>query len=525
MGIDLLIRGGEIVDGSVDATPRAADVAIEGDRISAVEPGLVADAATVIDATGRYVAPGFIDTHVHSEAALLREDQRWASLIQGVTTHLAGPDGFGWAGLPPPAAAELWRSTLALHGADSEDEPPHGADSPAEYLAGFRDRLPVDLVPMIPHLALRFGAMGWRTDAAGPAEIAVMQTHAEAWLAEGAAALSVGLDYAPSIFATTDELVALAGLLVSLGLPYAAHGRHRRLGRAGQARDTVEIGRLAGVPVVLSHDRMDDELDDIIAAGERAGVSVAFDSHMYPAGCTHLLFNVPEDDQAIGVDALLERLEDPRHAARIAASMDEIIRQGWADGAREIIGSTGSGRHVGMTLRELADDAGVSGGEMAVRLLREERADVLLVYQWAPWGGNDAAYHGVEDRTLAHPALLVASDGLYRSGTPHPRGYGTFARALGIVRERAPVSWGEAIHAMTGKPADVYGLRDRGRLTPGLVAHAVIFDPATVAARATWEQPQQGPVGIDTVIVNGVVAVADGQPTGELAGRTARALA
>ena len=525
MSVDVLIRGGDVIDGTREATPRPADVAIEGDRIVAVESGIVTDAALVVDATGRYVAPGFIDTHVHSEAALLRNDQRWASLIQGVTTHLAGPDGFGWAGLQPDASAELWRSTLALHGTGPADAPSLGAESPSAYLDAFRGRLPLDLVPMIPHLALRFGAMGWRTDAAGADEVAAMRAHAEAWLAEGAAALSVGLDYPPSIFATTDELVALASLLRPLGLPYVAHGRHRRLGRAGQARDTVEIGRLARVPVVLSHDRMDDELAGIIADGEAAGVDVAFDSHLYPAGCTHLLFNVPEADQAIGVDALLERLDDDHEAARIAAAMDVAIRDGWDAGAREIIASTGSGRHVGSYLRDLADEAGVSGGEMAVRLLKEERADVLLVYQWAPWGGDDAAYHGVEDATLAHPAMIVASDGLYRSGTPHPRGYGTFARALGIVRDRSPASWGQVIHAMTGKPADVYGLRDRGRLSAGSMAHVVVFDPATVAARATWEQPQQGPVGIDTVIVNGEVAVAGGEPTGVLAGRTARSLA
>lgn len=524
MSIDVLIRGGEVIDGTAEATPRRADVGIEGDRIVAVEPGIIPGAALIIDATDRYVCPGFIDTHVHSEAALLRPDQRWASLIQGVTTHLGGPDGFGWAGLHPDASAELWRSTLALHGTGPAAAASLGAESPSEYLEGFRGRLPLDLVPMIPHLALRFGAMGWRTDPAGPVELALMQAHAEAWLAEGAAALSVGLDYPPSIFATTEELVALASLLRPLGLPYAAHGRHRRLGRAGQARHTVEIGRLAGVPVVLSHDRMDDELAGIIADGEAAGVAVAFDSHMYPAGCTHLLFNVPEADQAIGVDALLERLADEREATRIAAAMDVAIREGWQAGAREIIASTGSGRSVGAYLRDLADSAGVSGGEMAVRLLKEERADVLLVYQWAPWGGDDAAYHGVEDATIAHPAMIVASDGLYRSGTPHPRGYGTFVRALGIVRDRSPLSWGRAIHAMSGKPAEVYGLHDRGRLAPGLAAHAVVFDPITVAARATWMEPQLGPVGIDSVIVNGVVAVEDGEATGVLAGRAARAL-
>lgn len=526
MNVDLLIRGGAVIDGSPDAEPVLRDVAVEGERILAVgAPGAfdAVPAREVADAAGRIVCPGFIDTHVHSEAAVFREEERFASLRQGVTTHFTAPDGFGWAGLPVAGAAQLWRAVIAIHGAGAVDEPAIGAETPAEYLASFRGRLPVDLVPTIPHLALRFGAMGWRTEPPIGAELAAMRTHAEAWLAEGAVALSVGLDYAPSTAATIDELVDMARLAGRVGGRYVAHGRYRRLGRAAALRETIEVGRRAGVGVVISHERVDDTVETILA--EAVDVDIAFDSHLYPAGCTHLLYHVPEADQAGGPDKVAALLEHPAARDRLAAHLDGVITDGVAKGAREVVASTGSGRWIGRELAEIARSEGVTPGTMAVRMLREEAGDSLLVYHWGEWGRTDAEFAPVLARTLRHPAAIVASDGVFRSGQPHPRGYGTFPRLLGLVREHQVASMGATIHAMTGRPAAVYGLRDRGAVRAGALAHLVVFDPVTVTSPATWEQPREAPVGIEVVVLNGRVVVRGGAPTGELAGRVRGAVA
>jgi N-acyl-D-amino-acid deacylase len=518
VNLDLLIRGGTLIDGSAGAVPATMDVGVAGERVVAVAPpGVLGAAAVVVEAAGRVVCPGFIDTHVHSEPALSRASERFASLIQGVTTHLTAPDGFGWAGLSPEAADQLWRSVLAIHGPGPAGEPPPAAPTPAAYLAGFRGRLSVDLVPTVPHLAVRYAAMGWRTDAPSAAERAAMAAHVEAWLAEGAVALSVGLDYAPSSAATTDELVGLARLVGAVGGRYVAHGRYRRLGREAALRETLEIGRRAGVGVVISHERVDDAVDAILA--ERADGDVRFDSHLYPAGCTHLLYHVPEADQAGGPDGVAALLRDRSACERLAGHLDAIIEDGRRKGAREVVAATGSGRWVGRELADVAAEAGLTPGAMAVRMLREEAGDALLVYHWGEWGRTDAEFAPVLARTLEHPAAIVASDGIFRDGQPHPRGYGTFPRVLAWVREHRVTTLPLAIHAMTGRPAETYGLRDRGVVREGALAHLVVLDPATVGSTATWEAPKGPPTGIDAVVLNGRIVVRDGAPTGELAGR------
>jgi N-acyl-D-amino-acid deacylase len=345
-----------------------------------------------------------------------------------------------------------------------------------------------------------------------------MRAHAEAWLDAGAVALSAGLDYAPSWSATTDELVELAGLLRPTGGRYAAHARYRLLGRPEAIRETIEIGRRAGVGVVISHERIDDELEAVLDGAR--DVDVALDSHLYPAGCTHLTYHVPQADQAGGPDAIVARLAaDPAMRERVAAHLDGVIADGAAAGAREVVSATASGRWAGRELASIAGAWRMTPGEAAVRLLLDEGPDVLLIYHWGVWGRTDAEFAPIAARTLRHPATIVASDGVYRPGLPHPRGYGTFPRVLAMVRDAGATSWGRAVHAMSGRPAQVYGLPDRGVIRSGALAHAVVFDPAIVAAGATWDQPTRPPVGVDAVIVNGVVAVRDGVPTGALMGR------
>ncbi len=228
MDLDLLIRGGTVVDGT-GSPGVTADVGVRGDRIVAVGQLGDARAAHVVDATDRIVAPGFIDVHVHSETALRGNGDIWGSVLQGVTTHLTAPDGFGWAPLPQDAAAELWRSTAFAYGqADLAPDWP----TIERYLDSFAD-LPVNVVPMVPHQAVRFAVLGWDPRPADPGELDRMSELTRDWMEAGAVGLNTGLDYQPAASSDTRELVELARVVAEYGGIYAAHIRYTGVGRAG----------------------------------------------------------------------------------------------------------------------------------------------------------------------------------------------------------------------------------------------------------------------------------------------------
>jgi N-acyl-D-amino-acid deacylase len=515
MELDLLVRGGLVVDGSGDPAVRA-DVGIVGDRI--VAAGEIPDpvAARVIDATERVVAPGFIDVHVHSETALRGNADRYGSVLQGVTTHLTGPDGFGWAPLADGKGAALWRTTAFAYG-----QPDLAPSWPTveSYLDGFAGQVPVNVVPMAPHQAIRFAVMGWRPHRATTRELARMKAITGEWLDAGAVGLNTGLDYPPAALVTTDEIVELCRVVAKRGGVYASHIRYQGSGRAGALREAAEIGRRAGVPVRVSHESVDDESDPILDAA-RLDVDLTIDWYVYPAGSSHLMVWLPVEEQVGGVDALLERLRDPVARARIAAILEERLRESFATGAREYFADTRTGRHIGRSIGEIAAERGRSWGETAVELLEEESPDAVLVFKR---GVSEEAFSAIARRTVAHPAFTLASDGLYHGALPHPRGYGCFARFLRwAVRELNAISLEDAVRVMSAAPAERFGISDRGRVASGLAADLVIFDPETVADAATWDQPRRPPTGIDAVIVNGEIVVDHGTPTGRLPGRVVR---
>jgi N-acyl-D-amino-acid deacylase len=512
--LDVLIRRGTVVDGSGGQSARPADVGIAADRIVAVGPLEHATASTVIDATGKIVCPGFIDVHLHSEIALLGGPHRYGALLQGVTTQLTAPDGFGWAPLPPDRARHLWESTLFAYGRADLSLDWLTAES---YLDLFARNTPANVVVQVPHCAVRLAAMGWAARPASDDELARMKALVREWLEAGAVSLSLGLDYQPSAYADARELVELCRVAREYGAIYTAHMRYSELGTVGAWRETMALGREADVPVHISHERVTEETAPLL--DEAASTcDLTFESYMYPAGCTHLAFMLPIWAQAGCPTALRRRLRDPRTGARLRDILHERLTQALAEGARPVFAVTQTGRFIGQSIDEAA--AGEPLGEFAVRLLIEEDPYALMIYHqgWAPGQFDD-----VIRQTIRHPRMLVASDGIYHGGFSHPRGYGCFARVLRLcVREMGAVSLEQAIHKMSGFAAERFRIRDRGLLRPGYGADIVIFDPDTVADRATWAEPRLEPIGIDRVIVNGQTAVEDGRPTGLLPGRVLR---
>jgi N-acyl-D-amino-acid deacylase len=513
VNLDLLIRGGTVVDGT-GSPGMTADVGVRADRIVAVGTLADASAADVVDATGRIVCPGFIDVHVHSETALRGNGDIWGSVLQGVTTHLTAPDGFGWAPLPEGAAADLWRSTAFAYGqADLAPSWP----TVERYLDSFAGTLPVNVVPMVPHQAVRFAVLGWDPRPADPGELDRMSELTRMWMEAGAVGLNTGLDYQPAASSDTRELVELARVVAGFGGIYAAHIRYAGVGRPAAYRESIQIGRDAGIPVRVSHETVDDETEPLLDEARLTGVDLGIDWYAYPAGSSHLLVLLPPDDQVGGYDAVIERVRDPVHRRRIGDFLEERLRETNDAGGHEYFSDTHSGRHIGRSIAEIAAERGTPLGETAVDLIVEESPEALLVFR-RPY--SEAVFESLARRTLTRPEFIVSSDGIYHGARPHPRGYGTFARILGrYVRELGVLGLEDAVRRMSGLPAERFAIRDRGRIANGLAADLVVFDPATVSDRATWEEPRLHAIGIDAVVVNGQVVAADGRPTGRLPGR------
>lgn len=503
---DLLIRHGTIVDGTVDAIPVVADLGIDAGWITAIGDLATTDATETIDATGLTVAPGFIDPHTHVESAILDgRDDAMAPALQGVTTILTAPDGFGWAPLERTAADELWTATAGIHGPMPRAMDPTSIE---RYLAGFDGVSPVNVLPQAPHAAIRFAAMGWRDGAPGPAELDRMRGLVAEWLAAGATGLSVGLDYEPGGRATEAELLALCELVADHGGSIGAHIRYEDLGRSLGYAEMGRIGERSGVRVNLAHERLDEE--GAIALASVAEVAdVAIETYLYGPSSTQLSICLPAHLRQGGPVAMAARLAEPAGRAEVADVLATRLGADRAAGDRIVFAASGRPDRIGREIAEVAAAQGVPLGTFAATVLLEDPA-ALFVYHHDGRPDPDRVF----ERTMSHPSSIVASDGIYVEGRMHPRGYGTFARVLGtFVRERGTLSLAEGIHKMSGRTADRYRVPDRGTIAVGRAADLVIFDPATIIDRATDEMPRRPPIGIQHVLVNGRAVVSDGQPT------------
>lgn len=516
MEFDLLVRNGLVVDGS-GSPARRADIGVVGDRIVHVDQLEAATAEREVDASGKVVAPGFIDVHVHSEAQLATplDKVRFGSVLQGVTTHLSAPDGFGWAQLDRKGAQQMWESTLFANG---PAELSLDWASPEEYLSIFPGNTPVNIVTQVPHCSVRYAAMGWAGRPASDDELEHMKKLSRQWYEAGAVALCLGLDYQPSAFADTRELIELSKVAREYDAVYSAHVRYNDLGRVEAWRETMEIGEQAGVPVHISHEHVTAATKPLLLeAADRCDLS--FESYLYHAGCTHLALILPIWAQQGGPEGILARLKDADSRRQIQESLQQKLESTIHE-SRPVFIQTQTGNYVGESIYEAAENAGVPVGEFAIRVLEEEHPYALMIYHQN--SAADVVEQSIRD-TIQHEAMMVASDGMYHGDFAHPRGFGTFARVLRLcVREMHAVSLESAIYKMSGFPAERFRIKDRGLLREGYGADIVIFDADTVADRATWEEPRLEPVGIDEVIVNGQTVVQDGQATGSLPGRVLR---
>jgi N-acyl-D-amino-acid deacylase len=386
----------------------------------------------------------------------------------------------------------------------------------------------VNILSMVGLGTVRHVVVGDDDRPATAAEMARMVALVEDALHNGACGASSGLEYTPGAFAPREELIALCRPLAARRLPYATHMRNEDDRVLEAIDEAIAVARGAGCPLQISHLKMQgprnwSKLDTAFAridAARKAGMDVAFDRYPYVAYQTGLSNLFPVWSRDGGTERFLARLGDPSVAPRIRAetlAKVELIG-GWHNVLVSGVGSDDDRRFEGARVDEIATALGQDSYDAAVGLLQRSRGGVGMV--------GFAMSEENLDRVLAHPSGMVCSDGgsfategPARRGHPHPRGLGTFPRVLGrYVRERKALSLEQAIRKMTSFPASRVGLSGRGRLVPRIRADIVVFDPATVADRATFAEPFQYPVGIPHVFVNGVPALLHGERSEERRG-------
>lgn len=481
--LDLIFRSGTILDGSGSAR-FTGDVGVDDGFIVEVGDLSARRATTEIDATGLVIAPGFIDVHSHGEPAALH--QATSSLRQGVTTEILQPDGGGTTNIAE--CLSIGHDGLAINvGAYI------GFNSVWRHVIGNADRRPT------------------------PAEIASMQNLVVRGLQDGAWGVSAGLQYVPAHYARTDEVVSVVAAAHPWRTNFPHHIRNEEHDVLEATRETIEIGERAGLVPVITHMKVGGSANwgasvktvGLIQDAIARGIYAAADVYPYLGSQTGIQVRVPAWALDGGREAMLERFRDPALREQIARAVEAEILKRTAD----FDGVYFPSKH--RSLAELADKIGGSAGEAVIRILEDE--------------GNLYAItdFGVEEdirRIMQNPTTAIASDGgATTSSTTHPRRYGTQPRVLGhYVRELGYLGLEDAIRKMTGLPATMIGMVDRGFLAPGMVADITVFDPGTVIDTATFDQPRQFPEGIEHVVVNGRLALRDGEPTGVRAGTALR---
>lgn len=525
---DTLIRNARIVDGT-GAPWFRGDVRLAGGRIAAVGPALEAAAGgAVVEAEGRWLAPGFIDAHCHDDLVFLREPDRPEKLAQGVTTIVAGNCSFSLYPAPPAARADVRDHFSGLLGptADHEVFTDFAAYRAALHEAGIGP----NLVSLVGHGPIRLAVLGHARRAATPAEITAMQALLTEQLRAGAAGLSFGLVYPPSAFAAEAELVALAATAAANGKLVAAHVRSYERGLAASIGEFLAVLGAAKAPGLLSHlqaaghpnwGAIPAAIAQLQTAREN-GIDVSFDMYPYTAGSSYILQLLPPSALGGGMPALHARLADPSTREALRRWVEEgagdedgqskVSLIGWNNVQVAAVGIPSLKSCEGRRMTAAAEALGTTPFELMLRFIAEEDGRTgIVMFQL-----------GEEDVRCActHALHMAGSDGLPRPGAGgHPRAFGTFPRMAGRLRRDA--GWftiEDAVRRMTSIAAQRFGLFDRGLVRPGMTADLVLFDDG-LADAASFEAPSRPATGVRDVWVAGEAVWRNGGPTGRRPGR------
>ena len=525
---DVIVKNGMVFDGT-GASPTLMDIGITGDRIVALGK-FSSLAPTVIDASGEVVSPGFIDLHAHSDLSFLIDPFADSKLRQGVTLELVGNCGMSFC-------APVTDRTVALIEQHKKNDSENNLRFEWNDFLGYMNALEkagsvINVATQIGHNQVRTAIMGEVARAPTEEELLGMKRVVADALDSGAMGFSTGLYFAPGCYSLTDEIIALTTVAADRDKLYSSHMRSESDESPGlftSIQESIEIGRRSGARVEISHvkahgPRVWGRAAAILSSIEMArveGIDVAGDQYPYVACSTPLsgaIFNRWAHDG--GRSALLERLSDADVRQRLheEAEYASVRFQGAAGCV--IAGYPPNTQYEGMTLDDIATERRIDPIECAFQLIEQSEVSVVL------YSMSDSDV----DEIASAPFISVCSDGNslrtqgpLSSGQPHPRSFGSNAGFLQrMVREKSVVDLAQAIRKMTTLPAQRLGLKRRGRIAPGYFADISVFNPDTISEKATFSEPHQYATGVSNVLVNGELALLDGELSGSLPGRVVR---
>ena len=498
---DIVIRNGTIVDGSGDEAYKK-DIGIINDKIIKIGDLSNHSSRITIDATNLIVSPGFIDSHTHAIRGIFDVPTAESSLLQGITTLTDGNDGTS----------------------------PYPIDE--HYQKIEHTKISPNWAVFVGQGTIRQKVMGLENRDPTDSELSKMEMLIKEAMEDGALGISTGLFYVPGSFSSTSEVISLSKIASSYGGIYISHMREEAVDILKSINETINIGIEAKIPVQITHHKiigkdnwgLSYETLKLVDNAIAEGVKVSIDQYPYTASQTSIRALIPQWAQAGGRNNLLARIDDPKTRQLI---IDGIIER--------ILFDRGGGHPKNIFISKSSWNTSMEGKNLAELCIERNLEPspynaAIVVFEIIKGGGATAVYHAINsddvDRIMQHPMTSIASDGpitLFNVGSPHPRTYGTYARVLGrYVRDRNILSLEEAIRKMTSLPAQILSINKRGLLREGYYADITIFDPETIIDKATFEDPHQYAIGINTVLVNGVIVVENGLHNGNRPGRVLR---
>ena len=525
---DLLIKDGTVYDGS-GAEPKQADVAIRGDRIVGIGDFKAAKAKAVIDAKGLAVAPGFINMLSWSTVSLIHDGRSQSEIRQGVTTEIMG-EGESMGPVNDRVREDMIRQQIDIK-YDIK------WNTLAEYLQYLETRgVSCNVASFIGATTIREYVIGYEDKQPTPEQLDQMRELVRKEMEAGALGIGTSLIYPPAFYAKTEELIELCKVAAKYQGKYISHMRSEGSRLLEALDELIRISREAKIPAEVYHIKVSGrqnwpKIDDLLSrieAAQKEGLKITADMYTYTAGGTGLDASLPPWTEDGGYPALFKRLRDPATREKIKAEVQKPT-SGWEN----LYSDAGGPEHIllaefrseklkpltGKTLAEVARMRGKDPIETVMDLIAEDESRIGTLY-----------FIMSEDnvkKELAKPWISFGSDeasqapeGLFLRSNPHPRAYGNFARVLGqYSRDEKGIPMKEAVRRLSGLPATNLGLDHRGFLKEGMFADVVVFDPATIADRATYEKPHQYAVGVKHVFVNGVQVLKEGEHTGAKPGR------
>jgi N-acyl-D-amino-acid deacylase len=524
---DVLIRGGTLYDGS-GKVPRRADVAIRGDRVAAVGDLTGATARVVVDARGMAVAPGFVNMLSWSDESLLMDGRGQSEVRQGVTTQVMG-EGWSWGPVNPAI-----KKRMKARQTDIKYEIEW--TTLADYLSFLqRKGVSQNVASFLGATTVREYVLGLGNKKPTPVQLEQMRRLVRREMRAGALGIASALEYAPAYYADTEELVELCKVAARYRGKYITHMRSEGERLLEAIDEVIRISREAGIPAEIYHIKAAGranwhKMDAAIAKVEEArrkGLTVTADMYCYTAGAAPLTACIPPWAMEGGDRAMRRRLHAPQARRRVLSDIRN--KTDWpnfyhnAGSPDNVVPVSFKRRELkplqGLTLAQIARRRGKEPVETLLDLLVEDESSIGTVYfitaeknirklvplPWVSFGSDEAAQ---------------APEGVFLRSMPHPRAYGNFARVLGkYVRREKLLPLEDAVRKMSSLPANNLGLDRRGLVREGYFADLVVFDPATIADRATYARPHQYALGVKHVFVNGVRVLKDGEHTGAKPGR------